>query len=114
MKARILLSIIAVAALAVTTINVSASETLLTPRAVGNQVKTVSGITAAQPAFSTQSVSPRAAGNQSQTVAGVADDVNSVLACRSMMIGSPKAVQACAEHPGTMPGCNPVTVAALK
>jgi len=113
MKTRILLAAIVTAALTTITINVGAGEAALSPRAAGNQIKTSSGITQAQPVFPSQAISPRALGNQSQTVAGVANDVNPAIACRGML-ATPKAVQACAEHPATMPGCNPVTVAPLK
>jgi hypothetical protein len=113
MKIRTLLTTISAAALTAITINVSAGEALLTPREAGNQIKVIPGVTAAQPAFTTQAVSPRALGNQTITVASVANDVNPAIACRNMT-GSPKAIQACAEHPATMPGCNPVTVAPLK
>jgi hypothetical protein len=104
MKTRILLATIGVAALAAITINVSASDALLSPRATGNQIKVVPGVTTAQPAPATQSVSPRALGNQPLTVASVANDVNPVMKCHKM-IASPKAIQACAEHPTAMSGC---------
>jgi hypothetical protein len=113
MKIRNLLVTLSAAALAAITINVSAGEALLSPRAAGNQIKAAPGVTAAQPSFTTQAVSPRAAGNQITTVASVPNDVNPTIGCLGMA-GSPKAIQACAEHPATMPGCNPVTVAPLK
>ncbi len=104
MKTRILLATIAAAALAVTTLNVSASDTLLSPRASGNQTKVAQGITAAQPAPAAQSISPRALGNQTITVASVANDVNPVMECHKM-VASPKAIQACAANPAGMSGC---------
>jgi len=104
MKIRILLVTIGAAALAAITLNVSASDTLLSPRATGNQIKTVPGIAAAQPAPAAQSVSPRALGNQTTTVASVANDVNPVMECHKM-IASPKAIQACAANPAGMSGC---------
>jgi len=104
MKTRILLTTIGAAALAAITLNVNAGTTLLSPRATGNQIKVVPGITAAQPAFTAQAVSPRASGNQITTVASVANDVNPVMECHKM-IASPKAIQACAEHPTAMSGC---------
>ena len=110
MKTRILLTTVAAVAFAAISINVSAGEALLTPRAAGNQIKIVSGIAAAQPAPVTQSTSPRALGNQTATVAGVANEVTFTVACVSNMSGNPKTIQACAEHPGTMPGCNPVAM----
>ena len=104
MKTRILLTTIGAAALAAITLNVSAGTTLLSPRAQGNQIKVAPGIAAAQPAPAAQSVSPRALGNQPLTIAGVANDVNPVMECHKM-IASPKAIQACAEHPTAMSGC---------
>jgi hypothetical protein len=108
---------IGVAALAAITINVNASDALLSPRAAGSQVKAAPAATAdrnlvAETQGST--VAPRALGNQATTVASVANDVNPTMACASNMKGSPKTIQACVEHSGTMPGCNPVTVAPLK
>ena len=104
MKIRTLLTTISAAALAAITINVSAGEALLTPREAGNQIKVIPGVTAAQPAFTTQAVSPRALGNQTITVASVANDVNPVMECHKM-IASPKAIQACAANPAGMSGC---------
>jgi hypothetical protein len=95
---------IGVATWAAITINVNASDALLSPRATGNQIKTAPDITAAQPAFTTQAVSPRALGNQTLTVVGVANDVNPVMECHKM-IASPKAIQACAANPTGMSGC---------
>ena len=104
MKIRILLTTIGVAALAAITLNVNASDTLLSPRSQGNQIKAVSGITAAPSANTVQTVSPRALGNQTTTVASVANDVNPVMECHKM-VASPKAIQACAANPAGMSGC---------
>jgi hypothetical protein len=104
MKARILLMTIGLVALAAITINVNASDVLLSPRVAGNQIKVAPGVTAAQPAPAVQSVSPRALDNQTLTVASVANDVNPVMDCHKM-IASPKAIQACAERPTAMSGC---------
>jgi hypothetical protein len=41
----------------------------------------------------------------------VANEVTPAMACVSNMSGNPKTIQACAEHPATMPGCNPVAIA---
>jgi hypothetical protein len=116
MKTRILLTTLGVAALAAITFNVNASDALLSPRAAGNQIKAAPATVADRNIVTenqTTAVSPRAFGNQTTSVASVANDVNPALACRNMA-GSPKAGQACAEHPATMPGCNLVTVAPLK
>jgi hypothetical protein len=104
MKTRILLTTLGAAALAAITLNVNAGETLLAPRAAGNQIKAVPGITTAQPASAAQSVSPRALGSQTLTVASVANDVNPAMEC-TKMIASPKAIQACAANPAAMSGC---------
>ena len=104
MKIRTLLTTISAAALAAITLNVNAGTTLLSPRAAGNQIKIAPGVTATQPAFTTQAVSPRALGNQTKTVAGVANDVNPVMECHKMT-ASPKAIQACAANPAGMSGC---------
>jgi hypothetical protein len=57
---------------------------------------------------------PRAQGSQITTTAGTNGSVNPTAACATNMAGSPKTIQACAEHPATMPGCMVTTVAALK
>ena len=62
---------------------------------------------------STATVSPRAAGNQIKTVAGTGNDANLGLACAMNMTASPKAIQACVES-GTMAGCKAMTVASAK
>ena len=56
-------------------------------------------------------LSPRAAGNQIKALKGTNAGDNPVLACRSNMVGSPKAVTECSSHT-TMPGC--MAVASLK
>jgi hypothetical protein len=106
MKIRNLLITTGAAVLAAITINVNASDTLLSPRAAANQIKTVPGTTAVQAAPATGiALSPRTASNQSPTVAGVANDVNPTMNCRNMT-ASPKAIQACAANPtAAMPCC---------
>ncbi|MGB8369819.1 MAG: hypothetical protein ACLPYZ_09055 [Limisphaerales bacterium] len=85
MKIRILLTTIGAAALAAIALNVNASGALLTPRAAGNQIIVAPGVTAAQPAFVTQTATPRALGNQTATVQGTE---TTVVKCSA--IGSPK------------------------
>ena len=114
MKTRILLATIGAAVLAAITSNVSASDALLTPRAAGNQIKVAPGVTAAQPAFTAQVVSPRALGNQTKTAADADSGTAPATICVKMMTGSPKTIQACADHPATMPGCNVVTTASAR
>ena len=105
---------IGAAALAAVTINVSASDALLSPRAQGNQIKHVSGIANDPNLVSTTGIvviSPRELGNQTKTVASVANDVNPAVACAKNMKGSPKAIQACAANPAGMSGCCKATAA---
>ena len=115
MKTRNLLITIGAAAFAAITINATASDALLSPRAAGNQIKHVSGTANDVNLVNTTgiTVSPRAAGNQIATVAGVNNDVNYAVACAKTMTASPKAIQACIES-GTMAGCKTVAVAPLK
>jgi len=115
MKTRNLLITLGAAAFAAITINATASDTLLAPRAAGNQIQHVSGTANDVNLVNTTgiTVSPRAAGNQIVTVAGQSNDVNPAIACAKNMNGSPKAVQACIES-GTMSGCKTVAVAPLK
>jgi hypothetical protein len=111
-KTRILLTLLSVAALTAITFNTSGA--LLSPRAAGNQIKAISG-TATDPnlvaADQGLAASPRATGNEVATSAGTNGSVNPALACRSMA-GTPKSIQACAEHPATMPGCVKTVAAA--
>jgi hypothetical protein len=106
MKTQNLLLITGAAILAAITINVNASDTLLSPRAAANQIKTVPGTTAVQAAPATGfALSPRAAANQITKAATVANDVNPTMNCRNMT-ASPKAIQACAANPtAAMPCC---------
>jgi hypothetical protein len=117
MKTRNLIMTIGVAALAAITINVSADQVYLTPRAQGNQIKHFDGRYNDPNLIDTwhaEVITPRAAGNQATTVAGVANDVNPAMTCARTMNGSPKAIQACIES-GTMSGCSSsMTVAPLK
>jgi hypothetical protein len=115
MKTRNLLITLGAAAFAAITINATASDTLLSPRAAGNQIQHVSGTANDVNLVNTTgiTVSPRTAGNQITKVAGTNGDVNPAIACAKNMNGSPKAVQACIES-GTMSGCKTVAVAPLK
>jgi hypothetical protein len=115
MKTRNLLITIGAAAFAAITINAAASDALLSPRAAGNQIKHVSGTANDVNLVNTTGIaaSPRATGNQIAAVAGTSSEVNPAAMCAKNMPGSPRAIQACVEHPGTMPGCA-MTVAPLK
>jgi hypothetical protein len=113
MKTQNLLIITGAAILAAITLNVNASDTLLSPRAAANQIKTVPGATVVQAAPATGiTLSPRSVANQTITVATVANDVNPTIACRNMT-ASPRAIQACAANPtAAMPCCaKPVATA---
>ena len=115
MKTRNLLITLGAAAFAAITINATASDALLSPRAAGNQIQHVSGTANDVNLVNTTgiTVSPRAAGNQIVAVAGQSNDVNPAIACAKNMTASPKAIQACLES-GTMSGCTTVAVAPLK
>jgi hypothetical protein len=117
MKTRILLATIGAAALAAITLNANAGDALLSPRATGNEIKHFAGTYNDPNLVDTTGiviVSPRAAGAQTAAVAGTNTETTPAMACAKNMTGSPKAIQACVDHPGTMPGCNPVAVAPLK
>jgi hypothetical protein len=93
-----------------------AAEPLLSPRAAGNQIKTVSATDA--PAIAgdyvvaaSAQLSPRAQTTQIKTVKGLAVETNPAAVCRETMNGTPKAVTECSSH-ANMPGC--MSVAALK
>jgi hypothetical protein len=108
MKTRNLLITLGAAAFAAITINATASDALLSPRAAGNQIQQVSSTgNAMNPAKTAGiTVSPRAAGSQIASVTGVANEVNPATQCSRNMTGSsPKAIQACAANPANMPCC---------
>jgi hypothetical protein len=104
---------IASLALAVMTLNVSAGEALLSPRAKDNQIKTIAG-TDNSPNTVTQNrnviASPRTLDNQIKTVKGTSNDANT-LACSHQMVASPKAIGECASHPGAPMACCSVAMA---
>jgi len=115
MKTRNLLITLGAAAFAAITINATASDALLSPRAAGNQVTHVSGTANDVNLVNTTgtTVSPRAAGSQIATVAGQSNEVNPAVACAKNMNGSPKAVAECTSHT-TMPACKTAAVASAK
>ena len=96
------------------TINATASDALVSPRASGNQIKQVSGLSNDPNLVTldkyTLALPPRAAGNQIAHVAGTSTDVNPAIACAKNMNGTPKTVAECTSHT-TMPNCQPATVA---
>ena len=111
MKTRNLLLTIGAVALTAITINATANDALLSPRAAGNRIKHVSGtnndVNPVNTTGITLSPSPRAGANQTARVAGMSNDVNPALACaKNMTSSSPKAIQACASNPlAPMPCC---------
>ena len=115
MKTRNLLLTLGAAAFAAITINATASDALLSPRAAGNQIQQVSGTASAAnlATASTATISPRAAGNQIVTVAGQSNEVNPAVACAKNMNGTPRSVAECTSHT-SMPACKTVAVASAK
>ena len=115
MKTRNLLITLGAAAFAAITINATASDTLLSPRAIGSQIQHVSGTANDVNLVNTTgtTVSPRAAGNQIATVAGQSNEVNPAVACAKNMNGTPRSVAECTSHT-TMPACKPMAVASAK
>jgi hypothetical protein len=115
MKTRILLTTIG--AVAVTAITFNANAQSLSPRAAGNQIKHFAGtyndpdLVAVDQGLA---LPPRPLGNQVASTAGTNDGVTPATVCVNNMGGSPRTIQACVEHPGTMPGCTAATVAPLK
>jgi hypothetical protein len=106
MKTRILLLTLGVAALTAITLNTNGA--LLSPRALGNQINTIAG-TATDPNLvmvdQGLAAAPRATSNEIATTAGTNGSLSPAAVCAKNMAGSPKTIQACAEHPATMPGC---------
>src|ERR1039457_4824232 len=115
MKTRKLLITLGAAAFAAITINATASDTLLSPRAIGSQIQHVSGTANDVNRVNTTgtTVSPRAAGDQIATVAGQSNEVNPAVACAKNMNGPPSSVAECTSHT-TMPACKTVAVASAK
>jgi len=115
MKTRNLLITLGAAAFAAITINATAGDAQISPRAAGNQIQRVSG-TASDvnlATLGTATISPRATGNQIATVVGQSNEVNPAIACAKNINGTPKAVAECTSHT-TMPACKTVAVASAK
>jgi hypothetical protein len=85
-----------------------AADPVLSPRAKGSLVTRASEVAPTTSITyvdaSSALLTPRARGNEIKVVTGASVDANPALACRSSMIGSPKAVAECSAHT-TMPGC---------
>ena len=99
--------------LATVTLNLSAGDALLSPRARDNQIRTVAA-TDNSPNTVTQNrnviASPRTLDNQIKTVAGASAGADT-LVCSRNMVASPRAIGECASHPGApMPCCVVATV----
>ena len=94
-----------------------AAEPLHSPRAKDSQIKIVNhpvatpAVTIAYVNSTAALQSPRAQANQIRVVQGADNDSNPALACRKIMIASPKAIAECSSQT-TMAGC--VKVASLK
>ena len=112
MKTRNLLITLSVAAMA--TINVMATDALLSPRASERQTKVVSAVSTdpnlAAPGLA--SASPRLLDNQSKPVSGKSTGESPSANCVRRMAGTPKMISACADHPGAAMSC--CSVAATK
>lgn len=107
MKIQILLALGAIT-LAVTTVNLTAADALLSPRAAGNVIQHVAGVNNGinGQADATVALSPRAAASQINNAPIVPNDVNLALMCRQVMTASPRAINACQANPA-MPCCTP-------
>jgi hypothetical protein len=105
MKTRNLLIALSVAAMA--TVNVLASDAILSPRASDHQSKIVSGVNSdpnlAAPGLA--STSPRLVDHQTKTVSGVSTGESPSMTCTRRMSGSPKMIGQCADHPGAPMSC---------
>ncbi len=104
------LLILGAAAITAITLNVNASDTLLSPRAIGNQINHTTGINSDANLVSVDhyavTVAPRATGNQIAKTTETSSDVNPATQCSRNMVASPKAIQACAASPSAaMPCC---------
>lgn len=112
MKTRNLLIALSVAAMA--TVNVLASDALLSPRGSEHQSKIVSGVNSdpnlAAPGL--VSTSPRLVDNQIKTVSLKSMGESPSMACIRHMSGTPKMIGQCADHPGAAMSC--CSVAATK
>src|SRR5690242_6831774 len=115
MKTQILLTILGAAALTAITFNANAGDATLSPRAAGNQARHFSGTYNDPNLINTTGiviVAPRPAGNQAVAVASTGTETTPAMACAQHMNASPKAIQACADHPtAPMDCCKPVLAA---
>jgi hypothetical protein len=112
MRTRNLFLTIGAVALTAITINATANDALLSPRAAGNQIRHVSGTNNDGNLVNTTGItlSPRAAANQTVTVAGTSNESNPATFCSQNMTASPKAIQTCIDS-GTVSGCGMMTAA---
>jgi hypothetical protein len=89
------------------TLNVFASEALLSPRATDHQSKIMSGVNAdpnlAAPGL--VSVSPRVIDSQMKTVSIKSMGESPSAVCVRRMAGTPKMIGQCADHPGAPMSC---------
>jgi hypothetical protein len=96
------------------TFSALAGEVSISPRAAANFPATRNvadaAVTTITYAGSATLLSPRAQANQTKVIQNAVVDSASTLACVKTMSGSPKTIQACNEHPATMPGCNAMSM----
>jgi hypothetical protein len=101
------LLLVTCAAAAAMTVNLSAADALLTPRAKGNEIKVVR-VNDTSPSTVVPDVavngSPRERDNQIKSVPG-SDSGATAANCAGNMAGSPRAVGECASHPGAPMSC---------
>ncbi len=96
------------------TLNLTAADAFLSPRAAASVIPQVAGVNRDANLLAQDTavaLSPRAASNQIKTVASVRNDVNLALMCRKVMTASPKAIAVCAANP-VMPCCEAVVASA--
>jgi small ligand-binding sensory domain FIST len=98
---------LAALALAAITLNVSAGEALLSPRASDLQIRNVPGVDKSPNTVTLNRniiASPRTIDNQIKVVKSTGNNPDT-LVCRRQMLASPKAIGECASHPGVAMAC---------
>lgn len=95
-----------------------AAEAPLSARAAANQPRVVSAAETSLVALAYVAapapISARAQANQIKLLKGTGTGASSTLTCVAKMSGGPQAIKACTEHPETMPGCQPMSLAITK
>ncbi|HEU6448378.1 MAG TPA: hypothetical protein VFV23_08080 [Verrucomicrobiae bacterium] len=106
MKIRNLLIALGTAAV-LGSLNLTAADALMSPRATGNEIKHIATTDNAVSVKLNAAVSPRLAGNASKTAAAAS---NGTATTCNKMDGSPKMIAECASHPGAPMACCTVVV----